>query len=55
MKWSDPFTFLNAEIEFCCGMTIQNDQAYITFGFQDNSAFLLRCPIDIIDKILCLN
>jgi hypothetical protein len=55
MKWSDPFTFLNAEIEFCCGMTIQNNQAYITFGFQDNSSFLLKFPTDIIDKTLCLN
>lgn len=55
LKWSQSFTFLNGEIEFCCGMIIKNDQAYITFGFQDNSSFLLKCSTNIIDDILWLN
>jgi hypothetical protein len=52
LTWSEPFTFLNAEIEFCCGMNFYNNDFYITFGFQDNSSFLIKCPSTLIDKIL---
>lgn len=55
LKWSEPFTFLNGEIEFSCGMAINKDKFLITFGFQDNSSFLLACPELIIEKMLCLN
>jgi hypothetical protein len=32
---------MGAEIEFACGMTEYKDQILITFGFQDNAAYLL--------------
>lgn len=51
LKWTKPFTFLNGEIEFCCGMTLVDDNFYITFGFQDNSSFLLICPKDTIENL----
>lgn len=39
-----PFSFMDSEIEFCCGMAIKDDDVLITFGFQDNSAFILKMP-----------
>jgi hypothetical protein len=41
-KVSKQFSFLNAEIEFAVGMCEYGDDYLITFGFQDNAAYLLR-------------
>jgi len=47
VKTSDCFKFLDANIEFCCGMTqvtnnSNEEEFWITFGYQDASAFLLK-------------
>jgi len=54
-KWniehiSDPFSFMGGEIEFCCGITEYNNEFLITFGFQDNAAYLLRMPKIFFNK-----
>ena len=41
-KVSPRFSFLNAEIEFAVGMCEYGDNYLITFGFQDNAAYLLK-------------
>jgi hypothetical protein len=41
---SDPFSFMGGEIEFCCGIAEYKDDLLITFGFQDNAAYLLKMP-----------
>jgi hypothetical protein len=52
VKYGDPFDFLGAEIEFSCGMAIHSDNLLITFGYQDNSAFLLKCPMKAIEEFI---
>ena len=52
VKYGDPFSFLEGSIEFCCGATLYNNDLLITFGFQDNSAFLLRVPGKMLDSLL---
>lgn len=52
VKFTEPFSFMNAEIEFCCGMTEYKDNYLISFGFQDNAAFLLRVPKTIIEELI---
>jgi hypothetical protein len=42
VKVSRRFSFLNAEIEFAVGMCEYQDDYLITFGFQDNAAYLIR-------------
>jgi hypothetical protein len=42
VKVSERFSFLNGEIEFAVGMCEYGDDYLITFGFQDNAAYLLR-------------
>lgn len=44
IKMSEPFSFMDGEIEFACGMTIYKNDILVTFGFQDNAAFVLRIP-----------
>lgn len=49
MEWnfihiSEPFNFLDADIEFACGLALYKENVLITFGFQDNAAFILSIP-----------
>lgn len=45
VKYSEPFSFLNGEIEFSCGIAVYRDSLCVTFGFQDNAAYLLQIPL----------
>jgi hypothetical protein len=49
---SEAFKFMNAKIEFCCGMAELDDKLLITFGFQDNAAYLLGMPKNLLGKFL---
>lgn len=50
VKYGDIFDFMGAEIEFCTGMTEYNGDFLISFGFQDNAAYLLRVPRKVIEE-----
>jgi hypothetical protein len=52
VKIGDPFSFMDGEIEFCCGMAEYKGDLLISFGFQDNCAFILRVPASMIPKTL---
>tara|TARA_R110000751_G_scaffold263489_1_gene362744 strand:+ start:42 stop:1067 length:1026 start_codon:yes stop_codon:yes gene_type:complete len=49
---SPPWKFMNGKIEFCCGMAKDGKDILITFGYQDNSAFLLRLPLTEVQKVI---
>jgi hypothetical protein len=51
VKLTTPFQFLTGQIEFCCGLAVHNNNLLITFGFQDNAAFLLKMPINILEQL----
>jgi len=56
-KWdliaaSEPFDFMGGLIEFCCGLAIYKNDILITFGFQDNAAYVLRTSDDVIEELL---
>lgn len=51
-KFSKLFSFLNMKIEFCCGMCIHNDDFLITFGVQDNAAYILRVSKTIVEDFI---
>ena len=52
VKVSDDFHFLSGHVEFCVGMTEWKGDYLMTFGFQDNAAFILRCPKKTIINFL---
>jgi len=52
VRLTEPFHFLTARIEFCCGMVIHQDNLLITFGFQDNASYLLKMPISILENYI---
>jgi hypothetical protein len=52
VKASDSFNFMAAGVEFCCGMAEYRDEILISFGYQDNAAFILRLPTTFLKNFL---
>jgi len=52
VKYGEIFDFMGGEIEFCCGMTEHNGNFLVTFGYQDNAAFLLNVPRSVIEDFV---
>lgn len=51
-KFSKIFSYLDMKIEFCAGLAKYGDDLLMTFGVQDNAAYILRVPAKIIDDLL---
>ena len=49
---SDNFNFMTGKIEFCIGLAEYNNNILITFGFQDNSSYLLILPKDKLNNFI---
>ena len=54
VKISPQFSFMEAKIEFCCGMTVYKNDLLLTFGFQDNAAYLLRVNKKVVNNFIFL-
>jgi hypothetical protein len=52
VKYCEPFSFMDSNIEFCAGMAIHDDNLLITFGVQDNAAYLLKAPLKFIEDFI---
>ena len=42
---------MDAMIEFNCGLAEVNNNLLITFGYQDNAAYILKMPKIVLEKI----
>ena len=51
-KISKRFSFLGGAIEFAVGMCEYGDDYLMTFGFQDNAAYLLRAPKQVVKNYI---
>ena len=52
LKSSKDFSLMNGHTEFACGMCHYNDKILITFGFQDNAAYILEVNPKSIEDLL---
>lgn len=52
VKVSKRFSFLNAAIEFAVGMCEYGDDYLMTFGYQDNAAYLLRVSKEFVKQYI---
>jgi FkbM family methyltransferase len=52
---SDPFSFMEGEIEFCCGLAEWNGDLLITFGFQDNAAYIVKMKAEFFESFIGKN
>ena len=48
----EPFSFLDGRVEFCAGAAVYGDDLLISFGFQDNAAFVLRTPKSVVQDMI---
>lgn len=46
------FSFMEARIEFCAGMAKHGDSLLVSFGFQDNAAFILKMPTGLVNDLI---
>jgi len=51
---SEEFKFMDAQIEFTCGLHLEGDNFYLPFGFQDTTSFMLKLPCDMFDEMVGL-
>lgn len=49
---SQDFKFMDARVEFVAGMAYFKNNFYITFGFQDNAAYILKVNEQIVNKFI---
>lgn len=52
IKRSERFSFMEGKIEFACGLARRNDEIFITFGFQDNAAYVLKSDVKTIKDFI---
>jgi hypothetical protein len=43
---------MDTPIEFCVGAALINNNLLLSFGVQDNSAFVLEVPHDLVDELI---
>jgi hypothetical protein len=48
----EKFSFLDARIEFVAGIAEYDNSLLISFGFQDNAAFVLKTPDTVVDEMI---
>jgi hypothetical protein len=49
---TNPFSFLDTPIEFCVGAALLKGKLLLTFGVQDNCAFLLEVPKKVVNGMI---
>jgi hypothetical protein len=49
---SKEFSFLDARVEFCVGAAVHNGNLLVSFGFQDNAAFVLQVPGAVVEDLI---
>lgn len=52
---SGEFSLLGADIEFISGLAVKGTDLLITFGYQDNAAFILNVPIKSVERYLAVD
>jgi hypothetical protein len=48
----ESWSFLDGQIEFAAGAAVYNKKLLITFGFQDNAAFIVEVPSQVVDDMI---
>jgi len=52
VKYTKWFSFMDNLVEFCCGMAVVNDDVLISFGVQDNAAYVVKLPIEAFNRFI---
>lgn len=55
VKYSEEFDFMTEHVAFCAGMCEKDGNLFISFGFQDNTAFILKVPEKAVTDFIWKN
>ena len=48
----ESWSFLDGQIEFCAGAAVLDNKLLISWGFQDNCAFILEVPTALVEEMI---
>lgn len=52
VKWTNDFSIMGGHVEFCVGLAQKGTNFLMSFGFQDNAAYLLKFPEKVFEDII---
>ena len=52
VKWTNDFSIMGGHVEFCVGLAQQGTDFLMSFGFQDNAAYLLKFPEKVFEDFI---
>jgi hypothetical protein len=52
VKWTQDFSIMGGHVEFCVGLAQQGSDFLMSFGFQDNAAYLLKFPEKLFEDMV---
>jgi hypothetical protein len=52
VSYSKEFSIMDGHVEFCIGMAVKGQNILMTFGFQDNAAYILEVPIQTVMEFI---
>lgn len=52
VKWTEDFSIMGGHVEFCVGLAQKDSNILMTFGFQDNAAYLLQFSEKLFEDII---
>ena len=52
VKFSNDFSIMSGHVEFSIGMVKCDSEFLVSFGFQDNAAYVLKVPETVVEEML---
>lgn len=52
VKWTNDFSIMGGDVEFCVGLIQQGSDFLMTYGFQDNASYLIKFPEKVFEDFI---
>ena len=52
IRWTKDFSIMSGHVEFCTGLALMDKEFLLSFGFQDNAAFILKLPEKVVEELI---
>lgn len=51
LRWTRDFSLMSGHVEFCAGLAHRDNEFILSFGFQDNAAYILKFPEKVVEDL----
>lgn len=52
LRWTRDFSLMSGHVEFCAGLAYRDKEFMLSFGFQDNAAYILKFPEKVVEDLI---